>query len=86
LDNDDETERNENQAQVHEQHKTADSLGIGTEGVGCRHGLNHKTTLARCLSLHCRNFGRSQAAAIGVVTRSSTVVAVARSPAVTETM
>ena len=72
LQHDDEADGHEDESEVDQDHEAADALGVGTERVGCRHGLHHDTSLGRVLS-SASTAGCVAAAAFGAAKRELVV-------------
>ena len=66
MQHNDEADANEDEREVCEDHQTTDALGVGTEGVGGRHGLHGQARLHRVLRLdgaHAASVGHVSARA-----------------------
>lgn len=76
-----ETQRDQYESQIEQQHQAAHALGVWAKRIGRRHGLDGDARLARDLGLDRGHFGRGETvAAVRVVAgrRSSAPVAPAR--------
>jgi len=71
LYDDDETQRDQYESQVEQQHKAAHTLGVWTKRIWRRHGLNGDARFARDFGLDCRHFrGGETVAPVRVMARS----------------